>query len=197
MIQGNKKNTLYPIVLAVPDEGRSLKGHERVVYLSQHARRALEISAEKSRIKITSFPKDREGIPQPVDGYYWSITHKPEYVGAVVAPQKIGIDIEKFRTFSKGLFKKTAMESEWCLTKADPNTLFFRYWTAKEAILKASSTGVKDLLRCTIIKIVSDTKLIATYMDQEWMIDHFFFDGHIASVVNSSIDISWTLLRSL
>jgi 4'-phosphopantetheinyl transferase len=143
---------------------------------------------------MTSFPKDREGIPQSVDGYHWSITHKPEYVGAVVAPQKVGIDIEKFRTFSKGLFKKTATTSEWHLTEEDPGNLFFRYWTAKEAILKASGTGVKDLLRCTIIKIVSDTKLIATYMDQEWMIDQFFFDGHIASVVENSCKVNWILL---
>jgi len=194
MIQEDRKNTIHPVVLAVPDEGRSLSGRERVMYLSQHARRALEISAKLSEVKTTSFLKDSDGIPQPVDGNYWSITHKPEYVGAVVAPKKIGIDIEKFRTFSKGLLKKTADESEWRLTDEEPNSLFFRYWTSKEAILKASGTGVKDLLKCRIVKILSDTKLIATYMDREWKIDHLFFDNHIASVVENTFKISWSLL---
>jgi 4'-phosphopantetheinyl transferase len=194
MIQEDKKNTLYPVVLSVPDEGRSLSGRDKVVSLSKHARQALEISAKKSRIKVKSFLKNSDGIPQPFDGNYWSITHKPEYVGAVVAPKKVGVDIEKIRAFSKGLLRKTADDSEWRLIDADPNILFFRYWTAKEAILKAVGTGVRDLLKCRIVEIVSDTKLIATYMDQDWMIDHLFFDGHIASVVSNSFDVSWSLL---
>ena len=194
MIQEDKKPTIYPVVLAVPNEGKSLSRRDQVVYLSKHARRALEISAQMSRIKIKTLLKNIDGIPQPFDGNYWSITHKPEYVGAVVAPKKIGIDIEKIRMFSKGLFRKTADDAEWRLTVADPHTLFFRYWTSKEAILKAAGTGVKDLLKCRIVRIVSDTKLIATYMDQDWMIDHLFFNGHIASVVENSFDISWSLL---
>jgi 4'-phosphopantetheinyl transferase len=195
MIQEDKKTTIYPVVLVVPDEGRSLTRRDRVVYLSKHARRALEISAQKSRIKVKPLLKNNDGIPQPFDGNYWSITHKPEYVGAVVAPKKIGIDIEKFRTFSKGLFRKTADDVEWRLIDADPHTLFFRYWTSKEAILKAAGTGVKDLLQCRIVKIVSDTKLIATYLDQDWIIDHLFFNGHIASVVENSFDVRWSLLN--
>ncbi len=195
MIQEDKKPTIYPVVLAVPDEGRALMGRGRVVYLSQYARRALDLSAQKSRIEVRSFVKDKDGIPQPFDGNYWSLTHKPEYVGAVVSPQKVGIDIEKFRTVSKGLFRKTADESEWRLTDADSTTLFFRYWTSKEAILKAAGTGVKDLLKCRIIKIVSDTKLIAAYMDQDWMIDQLFFDGHIASVVGNSCRVCWSVLN--
>ena len=194
MIQADKPITLFPVVLAVPEEKRSLSRRERVVYLSEHARRALDISAQKSRVKITSFLKDSDGVPQPVDGMYWSITHKPEYVGAVVAPKKIGIDIEKIRTFSKGLFKKTADESEWRLTDEDPTTLFFRYWTSKEAILKAVGTGVKDLLKCRITNVVSDTKLVAMYMDQEWTVDQFYFDNHIASVVEYSCAVEWSLL---
>jgi 4'-phosphopantetheinyl transferase len=194
MIQHDKKMTLHPVILSVPDEGRSLSGRERVVYLSQHARKALEISVKMSGVRLTSFVKDSDGIPQPVDGNYWSITHKPEYVGAVVAPKKIGIDLEKIRAFSKGLLKKTAHDSEWHLTDENPSTLFFRYWTSKEAILKAAGTGVKDLLKCRIVKIISDTKLIATYMGQEWNINHLFFDNHIASVVENTFDISWSLL---
>lgn len=187
------KKTIYPVVLAVPDEGRALSRRDRTVYLSHHARKALELSAEKSRVQVKALLKNRDGVPQPFGGNYWSITHKPEYVGAVVAPEKIGIDIEKIRTFSRGLVKKTADESEWRLVDTDPNTLFFRYWTSKEAIVKAAGTGVRDLLKCRIIKVVSDTKLVARYMDQEWMVDHLFFDGHVASVVENGFRVSWSL----
>jgi len=192
MTPDDNRITLYPVVLAVPDEGRALKRRDRVVYLSRYARKALDLSARKSGIGETEFTKDKNGIPQPADGNYWSITHKPEYVGAVVSPEKIGIDIEKIRPFSKGLYKKTADAAEWRLTDEPPETLFFRYWTAKEAILKAAGTGVKDLLKCRIEKIISDTKLVALYMDQEWTIDQLFFDDHIASVVENSFNISWT-----
>ena len=104
--------TIYPVILRVPEEKRDLKGREKVRYLSRYARDALSLSAEKSRIVLSRLPKDDDGIPQPVDGNYWSLTHKSEYVGGVVGRTKIGIDIEKIRSFSPGLFKKTANPEE-------------------------------------------------------------------------------------
>ena len=189
-----KSHTIYPVILPVPDKDRDLTGRKKVSALSRHARRALEISGKKSGVVFHSLPKDPNGVPLPVDGNYWSLTHKSGYVGGVVAGSRIGIDIEKIRDCSKSLFRKTAHDIEWDLSDMDPFELFFRYWTSKEAVLKASGTGVKDLLKCRIVEIVNDNHLIIDYRNEIWPIEHFFFNGYIASVNKDEFHIEWTLL---
>ena len=186
--------TVYPVILSVPETDRRLKGREKVSMLSRHARRALEISAQKSQAVLPDLPKDADGVPLPVDGHYWSLTHKPEYVGGVVAGSRIGIDIEKIRNCSAPLFRKTAHEEEWDLSDMDPDDLFSRYWTSKEAVLKASGTGVKDLLKCRVVEIVSRDRLLIEYRDEIWSLEHFLFNGHIASITIDAFQVEWTLL---
>jgi len=189
----NQNRVIYPVILAVPDKDRRLTGREMVVSLSNHARRALEISARKSSVHLSDLLKDENGVPLPFDGNYWSLTHKPTYVGGVIASTCIGIDIEKIRPCSKGLFRKTAHDREWALSDTDPFKLFYRYWTSKESVLKASGTGIRDLSKCRIVRIIDDYNLIVDYDERKWLIEHFFFDKHIASVVKNNFDVEWTL----
>jgi 4'-phosphopantetheinyl transferase len=187
--------TIYPVILPVPKEVSEYKPRDRVTFLSRHARKALGLCAQKSGISLGRLEKDKNGVPLPFDGTYWSITHKTEYVGGVVSPQPIGIDIEKIQPCSRGLFKKTAIASEWALAdqSADEFTIFYRYWTSKEAVLKASTTGIKDLLKCRIHDLVDDHHLQIDYWDKRWHIEHFFFDNHIASIVQKDFTIEWTI----
>ncbi|WDN90175.1 4'-phosphopantetheinyl transferase [Desulfosarcina sp. BuS5] len=182
---------IYPVILPVPEKDQILSGREKVLYLSRHARKALAVSARKNGFVLTELVKDDQGAPKPFDGKCWSITHKDEYVGGVVSPARIGIDIEKIKSCSKSLFKKTASQKEWSLSDEEPDRLFFRYWTAKEAVIKANGTGIKDLLKCNVIKIMDKNRLVVGYMDNTWIVEHFFFNGHIASVVKNSKVIEW------
>ncbi len=185
---------IYPVILAVPDKDQLLSGREKVENLSNLARKALEISAQKSAVDLSALFKNDAGAPLPFDGNYWSLTHKPKFVGGVIAPARIGIDIEKIRPCSKSLFRKTALDSEWRLSDMDPRILFFRYWTSKESVLKASGTGIKGLSKCRVIQVVDDGHLRIHYQNREWIIEHFFFHEHIASVVKNEFDVQWTLL---
>jgi 4'-phosphopantetheinyl transferase len=187
--------TIYPVILAVSEKGMHLTGRERVAYLSRHARYALEISAQKSNIPLGDLAKGENGVPLPFNGTYWSLTHKPNYVGAVTAPSRIGIDIEEIRPCPAGLFKKTAGEAEWRLSDMDRDILFFRYWTSKEAVLKASGIGIRDLSKSRVVEILDDKNLIVDYKEKKWRIEHFFFNGHIASVVKSNFEIEWTMIH--
>ena len=186
--------TIYPVILAVPGKAQQLKGREKVSFLSRHARSALEISAQKSGLKLTRLIKGENGEPLPFDGNYWSLTHKTGYVGGVIASTMIGMDLEKIRPCSAALFRKTAQDSEWRLSNEDPTRLFFRYWTSKESVLKASGTGIRDFSKCRIFKIVDHNHLIINYKDQDWFIEHQDFDGHIASVVKNRFNVEWTIL---
>ena len=187
--------TLYPVILPVPEQVQEFKPKDRVIFLSRHARRALERSAAKSEIRTGELFKDESGMPRPFDGTFWSITHKTQYVAGVVAPTPIGIDIERIRDFSRGLFRKTAADREWALADTEGKSLltFFRFWTSKEAVLKATGIGIKDLLKCQVHQILDDCHLIIHYEGRDWLIEHFFYDQHIASIVQNNFQIDWTI----
>ena len=187
--------TLYPVILQVPEQVQEFKPKDRVLYLSRHARRALKRSAAKSKIRPVELLKDNNGMPLPFDGTFWSITHKTQYVGGVVAPTPIGIDIERIRELSRGLFRKTAADREWALADTEGKSLltFFRFWTSKEAVLKATGVGIRDLLKCQVHQILDDCHLIIHYEGKDWLIENFFFDQHIASIVQNNFQIDWTI----
>jgi len=188
--------TIYPVILAVPEKIIQLTGKNRVLGLSKHARQALEISAKKSCIHLSNLLKDKNGAPLPSDGNYWSLTHKPDYVGGVVASTRIGIDIERIRQCSEALFSKTAGKKEWSLVNTDPMKLFFRYWTSKESVVKAAGTGLKDLSKCIITKVIDENNLFIDYIGEKWLIEHFYFDGHIASITKNSFNVKWSLVMA-
>jgi len=188
-----QRQMIHPVILVVPDKKRQLTGREKVSFLSRHARRALEISAQKNRIQLGDLKKDENGVPLPFNGNYWSVTHKTGYVAGVIAREKIGIDLEKIRPVNEALFRKTAHDNEWAVSDTDKTVLFFRYWTSKESVLKASGTGIRDLLQCRIERIIDDNVLVIDYKEQHWYIEHFYFNGHIASVVKNNVDVEWTV----
>ena len=189
----NEHQTLYPVIMAVPETVKELTPGERVKFLSRQARQALELSAERSLVRIGKLAQDERNAPLPFDGNYWSITHKPEYVGGVIAPSPVGIDIEKICSRTKSLFKKTATENEWALADMTFKT-FFRYWTAKEAVLKAAGIGLKALSQCSVIQVPDAQQLDIEYDAKTYRIEHHYFDDHIASIVKNKFQINWTIV---
>ena len=187
--------TIYPVILPVPPDAQDLTPRQRVPFLSRYARQALSLSAERLGVELGALQKDPRGAPLPFEDHFWSLTHKPKYVGAAVAPAVVGIDLEQVRPCSAGLFEKTASESEWELAAGEDSLqTFFRYWTAKEAVLKTGGEGIKDLSRCRIVRIDSGSRLRVDYAGRIWPVDQFFFDGHVASVANSGFRVEWVLL---
>jgi 4'-phosphopantetheinyl transferase len=187
---------IYPVILPVPAELQHLPPRQRVRSLSDCARQALALSAERLGVRLSPLEKDDRGAPLPCNGNFWSLSHKPDYVGGVVAPAAIGLDIEKLRTCSAGLRRKTADAAEWALMgHGDVQTTFFRYWTAKEAVLKARGEGLRDLSRCRIAHILDPTRLRVDYAGRTWTVEHFFFEGHVAAVAAGGFRVEWTLAR--
>lgn len=190
-----KQETLYPVLLAVPQSVRSLPPPARVKFLSRHARKALAESALKSDIVLGALNKDADGRPLPFNGINWSVTHKTEYVGAVVGRAAIGIDLEKIQSRNtRALFAKTAAIDEWELAGGQSWESFHRVWTAKEAVLKATGTGLRDLSACRVVEVVDADHLVIAYRDRSWTVEHYYFDDHIASIVKGNRTVKWSLL---
>ncbi|MDF1593209.1 MAG: 4'-phosphopantetheinyl transferase superfamily protein [Desulfobacterales bacterium] len=190
----NKSDTIFPVILAVPETDRRLKGREKTIALSGYARRALELSSQKNGIILAQLLKEENGAPLPFSGNHWSLSHKSAYVGGVAAGFRIGIDIERIRPIQKALYRRTATDDEWRLSSEAPLQLFFRYWTAKEAVLKAAAIGLKDLTKCRIGKVLDEHHLIVDYLDKPWLVAQVFFDGHVAAVVSPVREVQWTLV---
>ncbi len=74
--------------------------------------------------------------------------------------------------------------------------LFFRYWTAKEAVLKSVGIGLNALSKCRVIEIVDDHHLMLSYKHHEYDVEHFYFNGHIAAIL-SHPDTHWTVLDTM
>jgi 4'-phosphopantetheinyl transferase len=189
---------IYPVILPVPVATRGLAPRERVRFLSQHAREALRRSAGRLGIELEPLHKNARGAPLPFQGHFWSLTHKPEYVGAVLAPSPVGMDLEPIRPCSSALLRRTATEEEWALAGGgDRETFFLRYWTAKEAVLKTGSEGIKDLSRCLIRQVIDATRLGVDYHGRRWTVEQAFFDGHVASVACQDARLEWSVPAQL
>jgi 4'-phosphopantetheinyl transferase len=186
--------TLHPVILPVPEEKTHFVGREKVAFLSRRARAALSLSAGYSHMELGELAKDEDGAPLPSNGFFWSLTHKRCFVGGVVSPQRIGMDIEEIKPRSKAMFKKVAVSCEWSLSKEDPDDLFYRFWTAKESVIKAWGAGLKDLLKIRVIDIPDENNLTVRFSGKTRHIEHCYFNRHIASIVTDGCDIKWRIL---
>lgn len=192
----DKPPTLRPVILPVPAHVRRWPARQRVVFLSRHAREALRISAARSGIELGELNKNAEGTPLPSRGYHWSLTHKPAYVAAVASAGPVGIDLEQIRTVHEGLYRRVAGEDEWALVSAGDRRrrMFFRFWTAKEAVMKAAGTGIKDLSRIKIGGIQGDTGMVCNFRGASWRVYQHFFDNHVAALAATKVKVEWSIV---
>ena len=182
---------LYPVILAVPETGQDLPPRERTAFLSAHARRAVRRSAQRAGWTLNQLRKNDRGVPLPSDGIYWSLSHKPKYVAAVVASYPIGIDVEVIRPVHPGMNQKVASEAEWSRIPEERLERFFRVWTAKEAVLKAVGIGIRGLKACEVVSVIGRTQLLVDYQQTRWLVVQHWFNGHLAAVTTRDCQPHW------
>jgi 4'-phosphopantetheinyl transferase len=185
--------TLFPVVMPVIEAGHKPSGKDKVDHLSRSAREALKLSAEKSGVRLGELLKDERGAPCPVWGNYWSLSHKPKYVAAVVSKDKVGIDIEEMKPRPESLFAHVASDEEWELKEKSWDT-FFRYWTAKEAVLKVIGIGISGLKTCRIISVPDENHITLSCNGQFFLVEQLRYKNHIVSVLKDDNQIEWVVL---
>ena len=189
------ETAVHPVILRVPeDEYLRLSLRDRVRFLSRYARRALAISAGLRGVDFAPdfLKKEGSGRPLPLQGGYWSISHKPRYVAGIFSPEPVGIDIERIRPYNVKLRPKVADVHEWGLADPEVPESFFRFWTAKEAVLKIGGIGIADLLKCRVLRVTDRHRLSLRYRQQDYQVRHAYFDDHVVAVVEGACPILWT-----
>jgi len=190
------RQRVHPVIMEVPPAVRQLSGREKVQALREHARAALAQSASYSGVNLGALKKGERGQPLPSFGAYWSLSHTSDYVAAVAAPHRIGIDIEKIRSFTAALKNRVAEEREWKLSSAIDETLFCRYWTAKEAVLKAVGAGLSGLSQCLIRQITGESQMVVSYGSETWLVSHCSkAEHHLAAITAAADHVSWHVLE--
>jgi len=185
---------LYPVITRVPEIIKALKGKKKVAALSLFARESVKASSLKSKLAVGIFEKDALGVPLPSNTIYWSVTHKPDFVAGVVSTGKIGIDLEQIKDVSDAVFERIVDSKEGAhFTSQDKSLVFFRTFTAKEAVLKKTSHGIQGLSKVKIKMVVDDKNLVVRYLDKNYLVENFYFDGYLASVTKDNVDVQWTI----
>jgi 4'-phosphopantetheinyl transferase len=186
---------IHPVAMRVPAWHREQIGRERVKALSRLARQALHNSARQGGWALGSLEKDSDGVPLPSNGIHWSLSHKETLVVAVAAPFPVGIDVERIRPVDERLYRRVAAAAEWNLTGGMDRLTFFRFWTAKEAVLKAVGKGIAGLGHCQVATIHNERMMTLMYDDTAWTVTHHWIDDrHLAAVTADPERIQWHMM---
>ena len=153
------------------------------------------MSAGRSGVILGELCKDENDVPCPFDGNYWSVSHKPKYVAAVVSRDRVGIDIEEIRPRDESIFDLVASDEEWRLGKDRSWDTFFRYWTAKEATLKAMGVGISGLKACRVVSIPDENNIVLDYRDRLFRVEQLCHKNHIVSVLKDGNEVEWIVLE--
>ena len=92
------------------------------------------------QLRVTSHGKPF--LDEPV---HFSITHSSDWVAVAVSPiLHVGIDLEKIDEYEPADFRDTMSYAQWQhIRQSDySQKTFYRYWTAKEAAIKADGRGL-------------------------------------------------------
>ena len=189
--------TLFPVILPVIEDLDKLPGKDKVALLSRVARQALKLSAERSGMILGELSKDEDDAPLPSGNHYWSVSHKPKYVAAVISNGRVGIDIEEIKPRTESLFSYVASNEEWELSGGESWEIFFRYWTAKEAVLKADGIGLGGLKTCQIISVPDEAHIILDYQDRLYRVEQLRYSNHIISVLKDDNEVDWITPEAL
>ncbi len=186
--------TIYPVVMPVSGDVQRLSGREKVEALSDCARQALQLSADKSGVVLGELRKDGDDVPLPFGEYHWSVSHKPKYVAAVVGRGRMGIDVEEIEPRKDRIYDYVASAEEWEIFGGKSWDTLYHCWTAKEAVVKSAGVGLAGLKSCRV-QDVQDAGVSLSYEGRPYRVAQIRHDGHIVSVLSNDHVVEWVLLE--
>lgn len=118
------------------------------------------------------------------EGVYFNGAHSNDYIVLAINDTEIGIDIEQVKPVKDNLIKRVFSQSDQ--SKIKDYDSFFKYWTIKEAIVKADGTGFTTV----DIQNIPCNEEINIYKDKTYHIKTIkYFDYYISLASLSNFDL--------
>lgn len=179
---------LVPVMRMTPGQGRDLPPAQRVRNQRRAAREACVGSARRLGLELAELAQDEAGVPLPVDGWHWSVSHTRAVVCGVVHAAPVGIDVERIQPRSQAVVRASAGREEYDVTGGFSWRSFTRVWSAKEAVLKKAGCGLTELSRCTIVSSPSPVAMVVHHRDRLHHVHQSLQHGHVVSITADGSD---------
>lgn len=140
-------------------------------YLAAHALKrgllAQVVGCSPKELRFTATDRGKPLISAPSSdaGWHFNLSHTHAMVAVAASPDPIGIDIESLTrrvpdmAIAKRYFSAHEYEHIAASTPNDQAQLFLRYWTLKEAFLKAEGWGLSQRLDAIAFSLDGDIRL--------------------------------------
>ncbi len=125
------------------------------------------------------------GKPYFENDLCFNISHSGKYVVLAKSAYTVGIDVERVRKYNLDIAKKcfTEPELEW-LSMQDNDSAFYKIWSAKESIMKATGLGFSmNPSSFQVLPINNGPHIINT---EKWYLYWHSLDEHELCVVSTS-----------
>lgn len=134
---------------------RFLHSKDRASFVSRRATLRILLSRytdiPPSEIDFISGKNKKPEIRSELNKIRFNVSHSGELILIAISDTEIGVDIERIETsfnYSDILINSFSEEEITCIEQiADSREFFFRLWSRKEALCKASSKGLDDDLK--------------------------------------------------
>ncbi len=79
-----------------------------------------------------------------IDGLFYNLSHSGSLAVIAVSDGEVGVDVERIRTVDDLLIRRVCTDAEYryLSSAADMPEAFFRFWTAKESVMKLYGCGL-------------------------------------------------------
>lgn len=185
---------LVPVMRMTPGQGKHLPSAERVSNQRRAAREACHGSAKRLGLNLGRLAQSETGVPEPVNGWFWSVSHTRGVVCGIVYPAPVGIDVERIQPRRQEIVRATAKREEYDVTGGFRWRNFTRVWSAKEAVLKKAGCGLVELSKCTVVAAPSPTSVILHHRERLHFVHQSLQYGHCVSIcadVSDDAEITW------
>lgn len=182
--------TLHPTLVPVPQVAPQ-RTKDQILLQRAASRAALARCAEIVGAPLDGWRQDANRVPLPNEGFYWSVTHKRLWTGAVISNEPAGIDVEALIERRRRTHDHVASVEEWRMAGPDTWETFYRVWTAKEATLKSHGRGIGRLRACRLVDAPDATRMKMEYEGHVSRVEHYEFDGHVAAVLCDDREVVW------
>lgn len=116
----------------------------------------------------------------PLGCAFFNLSHAGDYVVLAAAKNEVGVDIEPVERCDIDVAKRcfTSMEYAWLISQ-NTNEAFFKLWTAKESIMKATGKGFS--LAPEHFEVPLHPPFVCIVEQNLWHINSLTIDAHVLS----------------